>query len=87
MKLESAELLVEVLEGFIPIDLYEDYSGRGMYGKTTSGVTVNGLTEFMNGIGYFLQSCGEEDAEQVRALGEALTGLTSDHMGYDIIIY
>jgi hypothetical protein len=37
MRLEIAEALVDASEG--RLDLYEDYSGRGMYGRTTAGVT------------------------------------------------
>lgn len=48
MKLEHAKLIVAVAEGFgYDIRLYENYSGRGMFGKTTSGV-VGALPEIVS---------------------------------------
>lgn len=40
MDIRAAKAIVEAAEDLgLEVDLYEDYSGRGMYGKTTAGVT------------------------------------------------
>lgn len=38
MKIEAANFIIETL---CMGELYENYSGRAMYGKTTAGVTVH----------------------------------------------
>ena len=41
MKLANAEKIAEFFEqSGIPYEIYEDYSGRGMYGATTAGVVT-----------------------------------------------
>lgn len=42
MKFSNAQDLVDILQGEgYEAELYENYSGRGMYGKTTTGVTTD----------------------------------------------
>ncbi len=42
-----AEKLVEIIEYNDDCKLYEDYSGRGMYGKTTTGISTNASMDSM----------------------------------------
>lgn len=48
MKLETAEAIVEAGEacGF-EMSVYEDYSGRGMYGEKTAGVVYDDTNDLL----------------------------------------
>jgi len=65
MKLDAAIDLVNALQdnGF-EAETYEDYSGRGMYGETTTGVvsdiTPNTIPEFLN-TRYNIDNMGKSD--------------------------
>ena len=72
MKLEHAEQIVEHIEGEGgEASLYEDYSGRGMYGSTTAGVVADSASSV---------------ARALAALG-ITERLRHDSMGLDIIVY
>jgi hypothetical protein len=76
MQMQDAVELMNFLEnqGF-DAKLYEDYSGRGMYGNTTTGVTTDaspGEMEFM-----------EEEMEEA----EIDPAFRKDSMGLDYIYY
>lgn len=61
-------------EGF-DAELYEDYSGRGMYGRTTTGITTNA-------------SFGEmESMEEEMELAGIDPSFSKDSMGLDYIYY
>lgn len=88
MDKELAEKLVEMLnnEGD-EAEVYEGYSGRGMYGKTTTGVVCDGL-------GLLLTICicrADElvvnDAENYPSPMFSPTEFSTDSMGQDTIIY
>ncbi len=56
-------------------ELYEDYSGRGMYGNTTTGVTTDASPNSMENL--------EEDMEEA----EIDPSFRRDNMGLDYIYY
>jgi len=76
MQLSDAIELVDFLEskGY-DAELYEQYSGRGMYGSETTGVTTNASPNSMDNL--------EEDLEEA----EIDTEFRRDNMGLDYIYY
>jgi len=76
MELEQAESMVEFLqnEGY-EAELYKGYSGRGMFGKTTTGVTTDARPATMEAL--------EDDMEEY----DIESGYASDNMGLDYIYY
>lgn len=87
MKHELAEILTDELGVLIEIELREIYSGRGMYGDTTSGVVVDSMTDFLSGLGDWLDTMHEDDFDTAKKLGEAIRNVRTDSMGKSIIIY
>jgi hypothetical protein len=72
MKLENAQAIVEFLEDQgDEASVYEDYSGRGMYGRTTAGVVASEVSD----VTYAMGRLGIEDSRN------------SDSMGRDVIVY
>ena len=77
MKLDDALTLIEFLEdeGY-NATLYEDYSGRCMYGNVTVGVTTD------------MQPVEMEEAEEQLEEGYQIDySFRSDNMGLDYIYY
>jgi len=74
--MHEATELVEFLqnEGY-EAKLYEDYSGRGMYGNTTTGVTTDASPGTMESL--------EEEMEE----SEIDPSFRKDSMGLDYIYY
>lgn len=93
MDLELAETLVQVLEDDgIEARLEESYSGRGMYGKTTAGVVLDGsladvIRAVINNATCFIQE--EEEPIEFFDLSERFSvgNLRQDSMGLGMIIY
>ena len=61
--------------------LYEDYSGRGMYGKTTHGV-VGSHESLRDAVGAYLVK-----HSQSKPVSKFINGLRSDNLGMDFIWY
>ncbi len=55
-------------------EVLEDYSGRGMYGKTTYGIVAGSIDEVLDAA----RSCGVLAADE---------SFRSDNMGMDYIVY
>jgi hypothetical protein len=93
MDLELAEILVQVLEDEgIEASLRESYSGRGMYGKVTVGVSLEGdavdlLRAVINNATCFIQE--EEEPVEFFDLSErfSIGNLRQDSMGLGMIVY
>ena len=91
MKKEIAELLVD---GFI-LKLHENYSGRGMYGENTAGISCDNMRQFMEAIGNTFYEMIEDamiDGEEYNTsdaedLVDVLSNLQTDNLGRRIIIY
>lgn len=78
MTKEAAEIITE-----FGGELREDYSGRGMYGKTTAAVVFDGEQEFYSAIAEVME-CDIEDRETV---ANALRNIRTDNMGKGMIFY
>lgn len=65
-------------------DIHENYSGRGMYGKTTSGIVFDTLQDFISVLGDVMIN---EESEERLIVGEAISQISTDSMGRGIIIY
>lgn len=72
----------------IDAELYEDYSGRAMYGKTTTGVVLDSQEDLMNAM-LALINRPEDLADLKRRLGVKDDGesLSRDSLGKGIILY
>jgi hypothetical protein len=82
MKQEAAELLKECADD--DCSMRSDYSGRGMFGKSTHAVTFESMSDFHTALANAAWALGENsDAE----LLEELKGLGSDAMGTGIVVY
>lgn len=81
MELKLAEILAE--HNF-DIQVREDYSGRGMYGKTTTGVVCDD-SEIFEAIASIMTECNEDEREYVA--NQIRYGFRTDSMGYNTIYY
>ena len=72
MQLRNAERIADALEAEgVDVEIYEDYSGRGMFGSQTAGVVVKdpGSVELI------MSQLGIEDSQR------------RDNMGLSYIVY
>ena len=92
MKREIAELIVDQ---DYDLQIYEDYSGRGMYGKTTTAIQCDNIQDFMGAVGEAFMNMisdasfeGEEyDMSQAEELQKVLSNYSQDSLGMGYIIY
>lgn len=82
----------KVLEGFCEmydgnVTFYPDYSGRGMYGSTCPGITVNGGMEPFELALALAEYVSETEDVGPYELGDILGGSRTDSMGLGYIIY
>ena len=88
MRRQLAVILMETAEKFdIDAKLYENYSGRGMMGKTTTGLVLNDAISDLpfllyNAIG---DICVSQDAGELP--GELDEAFRTDSLGRDSIVY
>lgn len=89
MKKSTAELIVDASIHDIALELYENYSGRGMYGSKTHGVTGK-YSSFICAVAEasadLVENHGKDSTEWVNFL-EDLENLRTDSMGLDFIFY
>ena len=72
MKLENAQKIVSSLERIgVEASLYENYSGRGMFGTATTGIVVGSA----GSVETTMKMLGIEDS------------CRTDSMGLDVIVY
>lgn len=64
--------------------LYENYSGRGMFGKTCLGVIVHYGESFMNFLMELTKYFEEQGIEDVDC---ELEGVSYDDLGLDTVVY
>jgi hypothetical protein len=83
MKVEIAREIVEAAEseGW-ESSLREDYSGRGMYGRTTAGVIMPDLLKFAAAVGMAVH-LSDNPERIILAVADA----SQDSMGLDVIVY
>jgi len=85
MKRELAEAIVEALnESGFEAELYEDYSGRGMYGRTCTGVSLEGdIADALEAVISCADKFVDEDLDPRFSVGT----IHSDSLGCGTIIY
>lgn len=83
MTKEQAEFIVGALtdQGYAG-EIREDYSGRNMFGKTTTGVVAE---SFFDIIGAVLAQISDNKAMEIPDFSQFMC--CGDSMGHDIIIY
>lgn len=89
MKTEIAWALVEAgADMGIDIKLYAEYSGRGMYGEKTAGVTYAKESDLMKAAAYASANIAEGNDDGLE-LPDFIDGLPErrDNMGHDMIAY
>lgn len=70
-----------ICENSMSCEIRDDYSGRGMFGKTTTGIVCGSIEEFV-------KSCVAATLEEPESMEEIFTeNIRSDNMGLDIIFY
>lgn len=84
MEKELAQALVEIITTQLgtEAEVYEGYSGRGMYGETTTGITINHYNDLI--VAVYLLGC--EHGQENNEISEDLSQLNRDSMGRDSII-
>lgn len=69
-------------------EIYEAYSGRGMYGKETTGITFDSDTDFYSALADCIHDAVEDGSmEDGDLLTDMLRKLKTDNMGTGIIYY
>ncbi len=83
MKHEAAEIF-----SYYGGEIEENYSGKGMYGKTTTAIIFDSTEEFFKAIADIMTDT-LQDVDYVTAdsVAYALKHLKEDSMGKDAIIY
>lgn len=94
MTTELAQFLKKASDhcGSQDCEVREDYSGRGMCGKTTAGVVVASVTELLLNVVQYVKETvefadhGEQYAENLPEVSD-MASLRTDNMGRDTILY
>lgn len=69
-------------------EIYDHYSGRGMYGKETVGIVFDTEFDFYNALAGCISDAAEDiDIGDLAFITDALRKLKSDNMGTGIIYY
>lgn len=92
MKKEIAEMIADYGSN---LQLHEDYSGRGMYGKTTTAITCDDVDDFFSAVGDLMfdmlldaMNEGEDyDTKDAEELRNVLSQFRQDSLGMGYIIY
>lgn len=87
MDLKLAELFVELGADTDEVSLYENYSGRGMYGRETTGVVCNNFTHLLSSV---LQTAVADPEFIAEFLGEEVdipSSFSIDAMGMGFVVY
>ena len=70
------------------INVYEDYSGRGMYGNTTDGLVVSRFMEITKLVRHICEDRDNIADINVEDFLDKITSLSRrDNLGYDTILY
>ena len=85
MELELAKKIVDLIEEFgEEAYLYEDYSGRFMYGNTTAGVVCKGIGIILRLV---IENASEFVDEDGYPMYELIGEFATDSMGLSTIVY
>ena len=86
MKEATAYLIVDLLsDAGHEAEIYEGYSGRGMYGKETTGITTSARPDFVTGLVEGKKDDESFDEDEQKLLNEV--SLRGDNMGMQFIVY
>ena len=83
MDIKLATLLAEVCDG----EVREDYSGRGMFGKTTAGVICDNPMDILKGVLSDPSYVADVMEDQEIAVHQHLSQFQTDSMGLQTIVY
>jgi hypothetical protein len=87
MKVEHAQLLMQAAEEeHIDAVAHDDYSGRGMYGKTTAAVVVPDVPCLMAMVGRAVLAAQRDNGDPDDFI-EATRSFRTDSLGMDMIVY
>jgi hypothetical protein len=78
------EAVIEFVEGQEDYKLYEDYSGRFMYGAKCLGVIVPSGSSYMEFMLQLTTFMCENDVDDAKL---ELSGVAVDNLGLDYIVY
>lgn len=84
MHAKVAEIIADCCDG----EVYENYSGRGMFGKKTTGVVINSPTDVIT---HLLRNIHDISDEMLEAEDECsdleINDISMDNLGLNTIIY
>jgi hypothetical protein len=98
MKAQTAKIIADAADiiGSLDVRVREDYSGRCMYGKTTTGLIIGSYSDLLKAVAYGAAMCQEaEKDEQNHSAHNDLPSvddfiddldISSDSMGRDSLI-
>jgi len=70
------------------VEVREDYSGRGMYGDTTTALIASDISDVIVGMIQFAVNMKEaEDDETIDLICKTAEHLRTDQMGLGIVVY
>lgn len=78
--------VAQLFEGIGELSIYEDYSGRGMYGAKTVGV-VGSHEDWYRALAEIMRVADEITEEERHDIAEAIESIRIDNMGLDLIYY
>jgi hypothetical protein len=78
------EAIMEFVEGRDEYELYEGYSGRGMFGARCLGVIVRGNCSYMEFLLHLTRYMCDNDVDDDTL---ELEGVSVDSLGLDTIVY
>lgn len=87
MKHEAATTIVRLNQqaGLDGVQVYEDYSGRGMYGETTTALQIDEMQSFYTALSIVMEDGDSEDREWVADF--LSDGVQWDQLGKGFVIY
>lgn len=87
MQLEAAQFLIEVAScADIQAEIYEEYSGRGMYGATTAGISVSNPIALLGAAIEYVAD-GYDEQLEINVPKWDLHKLKMDSLGTGSILY
>lgn len=91
MKIEVAKAIVEAAnECGYEMKLREDYSGRGMFGRTTTGIVYDSESDMLKSVALAAIRVKEKESEEGAMTAEEFIDeldFSRDNMGYSTIVY
>lgn len=77
-----AELIREFCDEVEDVEVYENYSGRGMFGRTCIGIQISG-----NSLEIIVKLCDYLRDNGISSVDDALGTVCQDSLGLDMIVY